>query len=398
MDKKLLWIGPESPLGKECIAFFEKKGWDTFECHLGLIGVEKTQKMEPDIVVVDQELSDCQSLSVVRNIRSLPLSTEKQISIFMLLKGNLIEKIEREHDKWEGQAYFVRLPVEANQLVTWLENPSLLGKFPLKVKEEKKVVHMEEFKDIQLRKNALEEERGLGGMARPTPPVASGCVLLPPKPLSSSQDVATLKEYITLKEKELSELGLDLQRAKEQLALASKKSSEMEYHYSKMQEQVQDFQKKLELLTRENEDMREQYAKELKSREQEIQTKVDKILMAERKLDMANKKYEELKDRVRRDIQQIRIHEKELEARLEILKKDSETLLQAKDKKLLEFRRKMDALEYEIEMLREKEEEATRKVKFWRDRMDRVLRALRLGSSLLESDEDLEELERSKAA
>ncbi len=110
---------------------------------------------------------------------------------------------------------------------------------------------------------------------------------------------------------------------------------------------------------------------------------------------MANKKFEELRERVRRDIQQIRVHEKELEARLEILKKDSETLIQAKDKKLLEFKRKMDALEYELEIVREREAEATRKVKFWRDRMDRVLRALRLGSSLLESDEDLEEFERS---
>ena len=126
-------------------------------------------------------------------------------------------------------------------------------------------------------------------------------------------------------------------------------------------------------------------------REQEVQTKETKILLAERKCEMAEKKYEELKERVKKDIQQIRLHEKELEARLEILKRDSETLLAAKDKKLLEFKRKIDSLEYEMESLVEKEKAAHKKVEVLKERMNRVLRALKLGASLLESEEDLEQ-------
>ena len=210
---------------------------------------------------------------------------------------------------------------------------------------------------------------------------------------SDSPEIKTLKEYVSLKEKEVVSLQQDFSRAKEQLDISEKKTSELDYQFKKMQEQQGDLIKKVDRLTLENEELRTQHAKALESRQQQIQTKSDKLLMAERKADLAQKKYEELKERIARDIKHIRVREKELEAKLEIVKRDSETLLASKDKKLLEFRRKMDALEYEIESFREKEKALRDKVHFWKDRMDRVARALKLGSSLLEDEEDLSSLE-----
>ena len=206
-----------------------------------------------------------------------------------------------------------------------------------------------------------------------------------------SNDVKALKQYLALKEKELSELQVDFGRTQEQLNFASKKALEIESEVKKMAEQQETLHKKSELLSRENEELRERHSKDAKSREQEVQTKADKLLLAERRCEIAEKKYEELKERVKKDIQQIRVHEKELEARLEILKRDSETLLAAKDRKLLEFKRKIDSLEYEMESLVEKEKAAQKKVEFWKERMNRVLRALKLGTSLLESEEELEQ-------
>lgn len=212
-------------------------------------------------------------------------------------------------------------------------------------------------------------------------------------PQEGKNQLETLKEYVLLQENEVAALKKDLAMAKEQLSITEKKAQEFEFEYKTTHEKFGDFEKKIERLTTENEELRKQHAAEIASREQLVQTKQDKLLVAERKADMAQKKYDELKERITRDLKHIRIREKELEAKLEILKRDSETLLQAKDRKLLEFRRKIDSLEYEMETQREKYSEVERKMTFWKERMQRVLRALKLGTSLLEVDEEIQDLD-----
>lgn len=150
-------------------------------------------------------------------------------------------------------------------------------------------------------------------------------------PKEIKEELSTLKEYIALKEKELVQLKVELEQAKEQQR------------------------------------------------------------SAERKLEETQIGHQELKERVRRDLQQIRIKEKEFEAKLEILKRDSETLLASKDKKMLEMKRKIDTLEYEMESLRQSGVDAQKKLQFWKERIDRVLRALKLSTTLLESEAEVEE-------
>jgi len=53
------------------------------------------------------------------------------------------------------------------------------------------------------------------------------------------------------------------------------------------------------------------------------------------------------------DIRRIRVREKELEGQLEILKKDSSALLQARDEKILELKRRIDLLEFNMELVQE---------------------------------------------
>jgi len=205
-----------------------------------------------------------------------------------------------------------------------------------------------------------------------------------------ADDLDALKHYVSMKETEIIELQADFERAREQLRVAEAKAQALEESNRKMVNQQNDLQIKVARLSEEYEERRLQYEKELKSREQENSLKTDKLLLLERKVEAAQKKCEDIKERVRTDIQKIRVREKDLEARLEILKRDSETLLASKDRKLLEFKRKMDALEYEIEILGEKEKAAQKRVEFWKARISRVLRAFKLGVSLLESDEVFE--------
>lgn len=151
------------------------------------------------------------------------------------------------------------------------------------------------------------------------------------------ENIQTLKEQIVLKEKEIENIKHELNRAREQLGVSQMRADE-----------------------------------------------------AQKNLEKTDREHQGLRERVKRDIQQIRIKEKELEAKLEIVKRDSETLLSSKDKKLLEMKRKIDTLEFEMESLKESERGAQKKIQVWKDRIDRVLRALKLGTALLESDTEIE--------
>jgi hypothetical protein len=62
---------------------------------------------------------------------------------------------------------------------------------------------------------------------------------------------------------------------------------------------------------------------------------------------------EKVKERVRLDLRRIRVREKELENQLEILKKDSTALLVARDEKIVELKRKIDLLEFNMELVQE---------------------------------------------
>ena len=97
-----------------------------------------------------------------------------------------------------------------------------------------------------------------------------------------------------------------------------------------------------EVLTKQNEDL-----------DVQLKEKNDKIRLIEAKLHRAVEEVERIKERVRVDIRRIRVREKELESQLEVLKKDSSALLAARDDKILELKRKLDLLEFNMELVQE---------------------------------------------
>src|SRR3989338_1081053 len=387
MEKKILWIQKDSPFAAEGAQFFRAKGWEVEQCFSGASGMEKITTWEPDVVIVGQEVTDFNPFIVLKNVAS-SISTS-QLLLFVA-NEDFFKKIERDHEKWEALTpHMIQTPLDYEKLYDYCKNwnaeSSDVGRQEIlyhfsktTTTEHKKVAPKGEPPAVELSK--IEKKVEVKEVKR-EPAVSS---------VDSKLDVKALKEN------ELIELQADFSRTQEQLNFSNQKVLELESECKKMSEQQETLHKKAELLSGENEGLRERTAKDVKSREQEVQTKADKLLLAERRCEIAEKKYEELKERVKKDIQQIRIHEKELEARLEILKRDSETLLVAKYRKLLEFKRKIDSLEYEMESLVEKEKAAQKKIEGWKERMNRVLRALKLGTSLLESEENIEQ-EISKA-
>ncbi len=95
-------------------------------------------------------------------------------------------------------------------------------------------------------------------------------------------------------------------------------------------------------------------------------------------------KVEELESRLKFDMKKIRVRERELENRLELIRAEKNALVKSKDEQILDFRRKMDQLQLEVESYRQKCVELNKVIESNQDSFKRTTRALRLAMANLE--------------
>ncbi|MBC7397860.1 MAG: hypothetical protein H7333_10500 [Bdellovibrionales bacterium] len=174
-----------------------------------------------------------------------------------------------------------------------------------------------------------------------------------PSPSSQVSDVGTLKSYLALREQDVAVLGGQVRSSQERiqqlealLKVEKVRSAELSHIVSRQESQLktydQDKQVEFEVLEKHIEDMGSQ-----------LKDRTDKVRTIEAKLRLTVDEVNKVKERVRVDIRRIRVREKELEGQLEILKKDSSALLQSRDEKIIELKRKLDLLEFNMELVQE---------------------------------------------
>ena len=174
-----------------------------------------------------------------------------------------------------------------------------------------------------------------------------------PMPTASVSDLETLRSYVALREQDVAVLSGQVRSAQEriqqlelQVKIEKVKSLELTHLVSKQEQKIKNYdqekQVELEVLDRQVEDI-----------DQQLKDRTEKVRSIEAKLRLTLDEVAKVKDRVRVDIRRIRVREKELEGQLEVLKKDSSALLQARDDKILELKRKIDLLEFNMELVQE---------------------------------------------
>jgi len=251
----------------------------------------------------------------------------------------------------------------------------------------------EEEKDIQ----AAEEmpylfkktgaEKGL--LATPVPPAflfaePLGDAVVPGG-ASQSPDLETLKKYLLLREQDVGVLSNQLKAAKEQISTSEQRFHEEKARCAELTHIVSEQREKLADFETERLVALERHESEMGELRFEIKAKTDKARLLEIRAQEAAEETEHLKERVRSDIRKIRVREKELENRLEIMKKDSEALLSAREKKIIELKRKLDLLEFNMDLLQDqytREKEATVVLK---DRLAKAAQVVRVAGGLLET-------------
>lgn len=99
-------------------------------------------------------------------------------------------------------------------------------------------------------------------------------------------------------------------------------------------------------------------------------------------------KVDELESRLKFDMKRIRVRERELENRLELVRAEKNAVAKNKDEQILDLRRKIDILQMEVDSYRQKCVELNKQIESSQDSFKRTTRALRLAMANLELQEE----------
>ncbi len=202
---------------------------------------------------------------------------------------------------------------------------------------------------------------------------------------SEAPDSETLKKYLMLREQDVAALSAQLRTAHEQIAALEEglraeraRASELSHLFGVQESRIKDLERDKELTI-------EGCQEELQDLRFQLKAKTDKARLIEAKLQDATAEMERLKERVRTDIRKIRVREKELENRLEIMKKDAEALIASRENKIIELKRKLDTLEFNMDLLQDKYVKERENSAQLRERLAKAAQAFRAAGGLLDS-------------
>lgn len=207
---------------------------------------------------------------------------------------------------------------------------------------------------------------------------------------ANAPDLETLKKYLGLRELDVAALSQQLRQAKEQIKkldgeLKQEKSTNAELSYlaQEQEHRIKNFDKEKQIALESSSTENQELKFEMKKR-------MDKIRLLEIQVRDAFTESEKLKDRVRNDIRKIRSREKELENRLEIMKKDSEALLAARENRIIDLKRKLDLLEFNMDILQNQYEKEKQLTANLREKLDKAAQVVRVAEGLLEQSEQVD--------
>ncbi|MBP7843225.1 MAG: hypothetical protein KA116_00275 [Proteobacteria bacterium] len=205
---------------------------------------------------------------------------------------------------------------------------------------------------------------------------------------SDPEDIKTIKRYAALKEREAREKQASLVAIRKEFDKLFEKLKKSDEERRRLQMQNDELELQMRTTNDKKDEVQHQWTRmetHLQENIKELQIRLDS---AQYQANKAEKKLDDFRERVKNDIQKIRTRERELANRLELQKRDAEALLMTKDERLLQQKRDIDRLEFELDSLRERLFEESERSEERVKRLNRVIQSLKLAQGLLSGLDD----------
>lgn len=202
-------------------------------------------------------------------------------------------------------------------------------------------------------------------------------------PLSDSQ-IEILKRYIELKETEAQDLRQQQRQYQEHTQKAAVQIDLLTQQNQQLVTELHDLQRHTARLQAEMEEERREHQEQLILMRSDFEEKLKQAGANQEQLRDLIRQKEEFKEKIREDLKRIKLKEKELENKYELLRNDTQTLLDAKDKQILDVKKKADALDLELEQYDDRLRESARVLNEVSVKKRRLIDTLKLAIQLLE--------------
>ena len=189
-----------------------------------------------------------------------------------------------------------------------------------------------------------------------------------------SGEMERLQATISNLRQDREELLAKIQKLEEEKMLSSRQNLSLRAELDEKKIELTIIRKKL------NEDLIE-----LRDR---LRIQDEKKLIQEEKIKQMKSELDKVDQKNKIDLRKVQMREKELEQKLELLKADSETQIRNRDLKILELKRKIDTMEFDMESISSQEKRSVESRFELEDKLDKAIKTLRSAISVLEEETD----------
>jgi chromosome segregation ATPase len=139
----------------------------------------------------------------------------------------------------------------------------------------------------------------------------------------------------------------------------------------------------------ENSILKKRQSKEFDEAKYQVEIYEDRMNQAIESAKLAEEKVIKLQQSIRIDFNQVKQREKELESKLELLMMDFDAQVKSRDQKILDLRRKVDSLEFNLESTNLREQKTIDEKKRVEDRLTKIMKTLKHSLHTLEDEVDV---------
>jgi hypothetical protein len=327
-----------------------------------LENVDELSLSEDELDLVEEDLSE-DALEKLKEIDEIMVSDASQAS--MRYKPGDLDDADESFSLENNQ----ELQADIDQpLVS--DDLNLDGiDFPV----EEPIVRAEEKENKKKKAKEVREEK-LPEMTSPNP---SGRIMGQElKEISGaySIEMERLQATISNLRQDREELLTKIQKIEEEKMLFSRQNLSLRAELDEKKIELTIVRKKL------NEDI-----SELKDR---LRIQDEKKLIQEERFKQLKSELDKVDQKNKLDLRKVQMRERELEQKLELLKSDAETQIRNRDLKILELKRKIDTMEFDMESISTQEKRSVESRFELEDKLDKAIKTLRSAISVLEEESD----------